>query len=93
MPQPQSNPRWTFVLSPTFKLVFLCLVGLTVLSLGASLFLVTRAYLSEEAKRLAATCATTWKMGFVAIAGLVGGKTVRSFWDAGGDADTPDDDC
>jgi uncharacterized membrane protein YczE len=65
-------------LTPAFKLVFCSVLGLTVLSLGVSVYLAI-AYSpapSEEIKRLIETCSTTWKMGFGAIVGLIGGKAL-----------------
>ena len=61
-------------LTPTFKLIFFTVLFLTILSLAVSLFLVTRQDLTEDGKRLAETCSTTWKMGFAAIVGLIAGK-------------------
>jgi hypothetical protein len=70
--QPQVAPKdWQF------KLTFASVLFLTVLSLGISLALVYHPAQSEEGKRLFETCSTTWKMGFGAIVGLIGGKTMR----------------
>jgi hypothetical protein len=65
-------------LTPAFKLVFITVVALTVLSLIVCFILVTRpsAEQSEDAKRLVETCATTFKLGFGAIIGLIGGKAI-----------------
>ncbi len=64
-------------LTPFFKLVFLTVLGLTVLSIGIDLFLVMAvSNPTEQAKSLIETCSTTWKMGFGAIVGLIGGKAI-----------------
>ena len=60
-----------------FRMVFLSVLGLTVLSLLTSAALATMvSEPSEEVKRLIETCSTTWKLGFGAIVGLIGGKTL-----------------
>jgi hypothetical protein len=62
-------------LGKSFKLVFLTVVLLTVVSLAVSLCLVTRFETpNEQVKGLMETMSTTWKMGFGAIIGLIGGK-------------------
>jgi hypothetical protein len=65
------QPSGTF-----FYVAFAAVFLLTLLSLGASLYLVSQDQLSEDGKRLAETCSTTWKMGFGAIVGLIGGKAL-----------------
>lgn len=62
-------------ISPVFKLVFLTVLALTVLSLVAAVFLSFIDPPTEERSRLIETCSTTWKMGFGAVVGLIGGKT------------------
>jgi len=69
-------PAATLSLTPAFKLIFFSVLGLTVLSLVASFVLVIREQQTEETKRLAETCSTTWKLGFGAIVGLIGGKAL-----------------
>lgn len=64
-------------LTPRFKLVFvsvLCITGLSLL-LGVSLALYADPA-NESVKPLIDTCSTTFKMGFGAIVGLLGGKTL-----------------
>jgi hypothetical protein len=80
LPSPQGRPEAERVLTvaPHFKLVFLAVLCLTVISLITSIAL-TIAYdphPSDEIKRLIDTCSTTWKMGFGAIVGLLGGKAL-----------------
>lgn len=62
--------------SPTFKLVLFIALGLTLLSLLTSILLAIIATPSEDTKRLIETCSTTYKMGFGAIIGLIGGKAL-----------------
>jgi hypothetical protein len=60
-----------------FVLVFVSVLGLTVLSLAVSLYLTTHfASPSEEIKRLTETCSTTWKLGFGAVISLITGKVL-----------------
>ncbi len=66
----------SFALTPTFKLIFFTVLGLTILSLVVSFVLVMRETQTEETKRLAETCSTTWKLSFGAIVGLIGGKAL-----------------
>ena len=66
-------------LSIGFHLVFLSVMGLTVLSLGVSFFLVLfPGTHPEDVTRLVETCSTTWKMGFGAIVGLIGGRALTA---------------
>ena len=57
-------------LSPAFRLTFLSVLALTVLSLVTSLVILKFfPDPSEEAKRVLDACLFTWKMGFGAILG------------------------
>ena len=67
-------PAAAIVLAPSFKLILLAILFLTVLSLVISVFLSFQKELSEQGKNLFETCSTTWKMGFGAMVGLIGGK-------------------
>ncbi|MBW4658654.1 MAG: hypothetical protein KME15_08270 [Drouetiella hepatica Uher 2000/2452] len=64
-------------IGPIFKLAFLSALALTIVSLlivtAIAIFSSNRE-LSEYQKQLFETCSTTWKMGFGAILGLIGGK-------------------
>lgn len=64
-------------LTPAFKWVFLSVITLTLLSLAVSVYLVNSMNASEDARRLIETCSTTYKLGFGAIVGLVGGKAIQ----------------
>jgi hypothetical protein len=64
-------------LSPAFKLVFLTIVGITVLTMIVSCYLVSLGPTNPpdpERSALLQAFATTWKLGFGAIVGLLGGK-------------------
>ncbi len=64
-------------LTPRFKLVFVSVLCITVLSLILGVSLAVYANPSNEnIKLLIDTCSTTFKMGFGAIVGLLGGKTL-----------------
>ncbi len=71
---PDSTTSSSLAFSPSFKLAFFTVLGLTILSLLVSVLLVLQDRQSTEAKQLIDSCSTTWKMGFGAIVGLIGGK-------------------
>ena len=64
--------------SPRFNWAYLGVLGLTLLSLATSiaLILVFGQDLPSYAEALLETCSTTWKMGFGAFVGLLGGKNL-----------------
>lgn len=57
-----------------FELVFATVVGLTLIALLLSVVLALAGGDSEQAARAAEACTTTYKMGFGAIVGLIGGR-------------------
>jgi hypothetical protein len=66
-------------ISPAFKLVFLTVLGITLLALAMNAVLVvTMNDPNEQAKSLIETCSTMTKAGFGAIIGLIGGKALPS---------------
>jgi hypothetical protein len=74
-PVQQPNEKKTELDVPvSFKTVFWVIVALTVVSLGAAVFLATYPQQSDALKEVVATCNSTWKMGFGGILGLLAGK-------------------
>ena len=77
----QPTEGFTVTLSPTFKLVFLSVLGLSILSLLIVCVLVgltgrvDRNMTSQE-NVLFDLCTSTFKLGFGAIIGLFGGKAL-----------------
>ncbi|MGQ5592815.1 hypothetical protein ACUJ8N_11315 [Streptomyces sp. ESR1.13] len=61
-------------LTPRFKLIFWTVVALTVLSLILNVVLSLLAGDSAQVTAASEACSTTFKMGFGAIVGLIGGK-------------------
>jgi hypothetical protein len=61
-------------LTPRFKLIFSTVAALTVLALILNVLLAMFGDGSEQVKAAAEACSTTYKMGFGAIVGLIGGK-------------------
>ena len=59
------------IINPTFKLVFLSVLGITIFSAGACLYL---ASLANHHQQLIETFSTTWKIGFGVIVGLLSAK-------------------
>lgn len=69
-------PSAVIIVSRRFKYVFVSICFLTFASLAVSIFLsVNFTELNVLHERLFEACTTTWKMGFGAILGLIGGKT------------------
>ena len=65
-------------MSPRFKWVYLGVLSLTVLSLLTNIFLILSFGndLPAAAQATVDGCSTTWKMGFGAFVGLLGGKNL-----------------
>ncbi|MFF1681586.1 hypothetical protein ACFVYG_36755 [Streptomyces sp. NPDC058256] len=61
-----------------FKMVFICVTVITVLTLAASVYIgVAVAKPSDSAKSAMDTCSTLAKLGFGAIIGLLSGKAAQ----------------
>jgi hypothetical protein len=69
-----SVPESKSDLTPRFKLVFCTVAALTVLALILNVLLAIFGGDSEQVKAAAEACSTTYKMGFGAIVGLIGGR-------------------
>ncbi len=69
------SPISEITLTPIFKLVFVTVTGLTLLSLliSVSMSICINSPNGTQLE-LIQTCSGTWKMGFAAVLGLVGGK-------------------
>ena len=68
--------------SQAFYAAFYVAVGLTVCSLLTCCWLVAMQTETDVERNLFETCSTTWKMGFGAIVGLIGGRRLTG---AGGE--------
>ena len=66
----------TVTLTPTFKLVFLSALCITILSVILCCPLAILGAETPEKKALFEACLTTFKLGFGAIIGLLGGKAL-----------------
>lgn len=71
------SPSTVLVLSPMFKLVFVAVLAITVLSMLITCSLVALHDESDQGKALFELCASICKMGFGAIVGLLGGKAIQ----------------
>jgi hypothetical protein len=71
--EPSGSP---VTLGPFFKLVFLTVAIFTFVSLAVDIGVVVAGSHSEASKNLLESCSTTYKMGFGAIIGLIGGKAL-----------------
>lgn len=65
----------TVTLSPMFKMVFLSVLGITVLAMFITCALVAANNQTDQGKALFELFASLTKMGFGAMLGLLGGKT------------------
>ena len=63
-------------LTAGFRFVFVCVFLLTLILLALSVYLAGLSEPSENAKKLFAACTTSWQMGFGAMVGLIGGKSL-----------------
>ena len=72
----QSSSVVTLTLTPAFKLVFVSALCITLLSVIVCCPLAVLGASTMEAKALFEACLTTFKLGFGAIIGLLGGKAL-----------------
>src|SRR5262249_12386729 len=77
VPAPGQQATAEIRLPPVFKRVFNAVLILTILSLLVSIALLFVPNQSEEVKRLVETTSTTFKLGFGAVVGLIGGKALQ----------------
>lgn len=75
-PGDADTPKDVTPVSPQFKLIFFSVMALTVASGVACVVLASQSK-GDESKQLVETFSTTWKIGFGAIVGLIGGKSVK----------------
>jgi len=76
-PNPANVAVATLSVTPTFKMIFLSVLSLTILSFVATIALAVFVNNPSTAVQGAIeTCSTTFKMGFGAIVGLIGGKAL-----------------
>ena len=59
-----------------FRLVFFCVLGLTIFSALINVYLASAAADTQRINTLIETYSTTWKLGFGAIIGLISGKAI-----------------
>lgn len=71
---PAEKSAKQFFLDPGFKYSLICVAAFTLLALATSVALAVFANPSDAVKSLIETLSTTYKMGFGALVGLVGGK-------------------
>ncbi|WP_329614950.1 hypothetical protein OG244_19110 [Streptomyces brevispora] len=75
--EPAAAPA-VMTVTPHFKLVFICVTVITVLTLLASLYIgIFVAKPTDAAKSAMDTCSTLANLGFGAMVGLLGGKAVQ----------------
>jgi hypothetical protein len=74
----QVSRRRATISPNTFKWIFNTVLALTVVSLATSIALSFVPNPSQLQASLFETCTTTWKMGFGAIVGLIGGRAGNS---------------
>jgi hypothetical protein len=78
MPKPpvEITTKDVMTIAPAFKLVLWIALFLTVLSYAGSIILAVLPNQTSDIGRLIETSSTTYKMGFGAIIGLLGGKVL-----------------
>jgi hypothetical protein len=71
------QPNTVLILSPIFKLVFIAVLAITILSMLITCSLVALHDESDQGKALFELGASICKMGFGAMVGLLGGKAIQ----------------
>ena len=67
----RTNKLESDIFSSNFKIIFLTVVALTLISLACCIYLCSQGELNSVQQDLYKTCSTTWKVGFFAIVYLV----------------------
>lgn len=73
-PNPTADPQYGQSVNPTFRMVFLSVLAITVLCLIAVIAMAIFARDTDSVKSAEDTCATAFKMGVGAILGLLAGR-------------------
>jgi hypothetical protein len=73
----KKTPPTVKPLYPPFRLVFLAVFAITLVSIGVSIYVAAYLEPTKDTELLLEGCMTTWKMGVGASLGLLGGKSIK----------------